>query len=136
MIYFLQERATCAIKIGFTDDHPDIRRKQLQTGNSDELVLLAAIDGDKDDETEFHQRFKAAHIRGEWFRPEPELIAFMAEFCWQEGYSLGFKHGADHERYYSPDGQGGLDIIAARASFASRASWIEGSESSFRRHHQ
>ena len=30
-------------------------------------------------EAELHQRFNALRIRGEWFRPEPELLSFIEE---------------------------------------------------------
>lgn len=30
-------------------------------------------------EREMHQRFANARIRGEWFRPVPELLAYIAE---------------------------------------------------------
>lgn len=45
MIYFLQDDSNLNIKIGHTASDPEERRKQLQTGNSAGLVLLATMEG-------------------------------------------------------------------------------------------
>jgi hypothetical protein len=32
-----------------------------------------------DREAELHQRFRHLHVRGEWFRPGPDLLAFIGQ---------------------------------------------------------
>ena len=56
-IYFIIEIDTLNIKIGFTEFHPNIRLKSLQTGNSSKLELIGYIDGDKSYEKEIHSNF-------------------------------------------------------------------------------
>lgn len=77
MIYFVQDPTTHEIKIGFTDGEADHRRKQFQTGNPRELILLLTTDGDRPQETELHERFKSSRGLGEWFKPTPELLQFI-----------------------------------------------------------
>lgn len=79
VIYFVQDQSVHHIKIGFTDGDPEGRLKALQTGSPTGLVLLLTIPGDRTKERELHERFAAARVHGEWFKPTPELLAFMLE---------------------------------------------------------
>ena len=79
MIYFIRDEATKFIKIGHTDGDIDVRLRALQTGCPGALVVLFSIDGSKQDETTWHDRFAAARERGEWFRPVPELLQDIDE---------------------------------------------------------
>jgi hypothetical protein len=76
-IYFA--RSGDVVKIGRSVD-PPTRLRELQTTHAGELVLLAAVAGHVALEGAIHQRF--AHVRtrptGEWFRLEPDLVAFIA----------------------------------------------------------
>lgn len=65
------------VKIGFTIDLDD-RLSTLQTSSHRTLKILASISGTYATETELHRRFAADHIRGEWFRLSPEIVAFIA----------------------------------------------------------
>ena len=71
MIYFIRDEATQHIKIGFTAGDGEDRLRDLQTGCPGQLVLLLQIDGSKQDETAWHDRFADARLRdpGEWFKP-------------------------------------------------------------------
>jgi hypothetical protein len=73
-IYFA--RAGEAIKIGFSTKTEE-RIASLQTAHFDTLHLLAVIDGSQKDERALHHKFRHLHIRGEWFRAEPDLIAHI-----------------------------------------------------------
>jgi hypothetical protein len=77
MIYFVQESASGNIKIGQTANSKSLRGRliSLRTGNSSTLRLLGTIA--EASEPELHDKFAAAHVRGEWFEPCPELIAFI-----------------------------------------------------------
>ena len=70
-LYVIQETEPVGrIKIGRARD-PEQRLKDLQTGNSRRLRLLATLSAEDDLEFELHERFKAAHVRGEWFDLNP-----------------------------------------------------------------
>jgi hypothetical protein len=79
MIYFIRDEATQVIKIGYTAGDGESRLRDLQTGCPGELVVLLEIEGSKQDETAWHQRFAAARERGEWFRPVAELLLAISE---------------------------------------------------------
>ena len=77
-VYFIQETETGAIKIGTTKELQK-RLQGLRSSNPNELKLIATISGDSRVERALHHRFDRAHIRGEWFRPVPELLAYISE---------------------------------------------------------
>lgn len=93
MVYFIQGEITRLIKIGCTIRCPQLRTpnakkeerkgqcfriEELQTGSPDELVVLACVPqwGVKE-EYALHKRFAHLRVRGEWFRPEKELLDFV-----------------------------------------------------------
>lgn len=49
----------------------------MQTGNSSDLILLGATEGDAELERRLHERFSSARIRGEWFTATAEVLAFI-----------------------------------------------------------
>jgi hypothetical protein len=56
------------------------RRRSIQVGNPDEIRILATMPGKPiTDETLLHDRFRHLWIRGEWYRPESELLAFITD---------------------------------------------------------
>jgi hypothetical protein len=62
-----------AIKIGLcTRDKINTRLKNLQTGSVDKLRVLGVVRG-ASAERKFHRRFKGFHMRGEFYRPAPEI---------------------------------------------------------------
>lgn len=69
MIYFVLDPVSDAIKIGWTAnrDTMELRLCGLQTGNPNELRLLALEAGDRIAEQAIHQYFADRRIRGEWF---------------------------------------------------------------------
>ncbi len=78
-IYFARSRYGTDVKIGRALD-PAQRLRELQTAASGELILIAAFAAHVTLEAYLHRRF--AHLRtrarkGEWFRFEPDLIAFV-----------------------------------------------------------
>lgn len=79
-VYFIQAGESGPIKIGEADDVPQ-RLRELQTGNPEELRLLGLLAWRPGLEVDLHCRFYLEHVRGEWFRPAPELLAFIAELC-------------------------------------------------------
>jgi hypothetical protein len=66
------------VKIGYARN-PFKRLALLQTGNSEPLRLAAAFPGTKQTERELHELFAGDRIRGEWFYPSYELVAYFQE---------------------------------------------------------
>lgn len=64
------------IKIG-KGTVPRTRLSSLQSGCPYELRLLAVIPTAAGSENPLHERFAAYHIRGEWFRCNPELLEMI-----------------------------------------------------------
>lgn len=76
VVYFIEDPVEGSIKIGTAQDVQQ-RLKGLQTGHPRALAVLATTPGDNRLESELHERFAHLRIRGEWFRPEPDLLAFI-----------------------------------------------------------
>lgn len=64
-VYFIADGAL--VKIG-TSMNPYKRLKQLQTGASTKLRMVAVVPGGVARERRFHERFKGRRVRGEWFQ--------------------------------------------------------------------
>lgn len=77
VVYFLAA-GTEAIKIGVSAALPK-RLRSLASGSHLTLRLLGTVPGGPELESEFHRRFAHLQIRREWFRPAPELFAFITE---------------------------------------------------------
>ena len=69
-VYAIRETETGNIKLGISKD-PEARLRQLQTGNSQQLELIAYKKAENKyaDEKALHNQAAAYHIRGEWFDP-------------------------------------------------------------------
>lgn len=79
MIYFIQSAdGTGPIKIGFAVD-PQKRIAEIQRMSPTRLRTLATIDGDRATESVLHRGFSHLRAYGEWFRPEQELLDFIAD---------------------------------------------------------
>jgi hypothetical protein len=74
VVYYLR-RADGLIKIGTTGDY----RKRLGdlTREHGPLSLLAVQQGYAAEEDEMHKRFAHLRVTGEWFRPAPDLFAWI-----------------------------------------------------------
>ena len=83
-IYFIQAVSGGPVKIGKTMG-PEKRLRGLQTAASEMLILQGTITTrTRLTESALHERFRSARIRGEWFRPSPELVGF----CRKRGINL------------------------------------------------
>lgn len=72
-VYFI--RSFDRVKIGFTADLTK-RFKQLKTGASNPIRILAVVPGTQDTEAYFHSMFADYRVNGEWFRYEGDLKRF------------------------------------------------------------
>jgi hypothetical protein len=75
-VYFIQDTASLAIKIGFTTNI-NKRRSALQISHAAPLKLLGMLPGSQVDELRLHEQFATLRLTGEWFRPERELLDFI-----------------------------------------------------------
>lgn len=77
VVYFIQSGERGPIKIGKANDAAS-RMRELQVGSPARLRLLATVPGGHAMETRLHRRFSRLRVSGEWFEPEPELLAHIA----------------------------------------------------------
>lgn len=77
-VYLLQADKGGPIKIGFTKN-PIRRFASIQVHNHVSLALLAVLDGDRSLEKSLHAKFAGLRLRGEWFEPGLDLLAFIAK---------------------------------------------------------
>jgi hypothetical protein len=68
-LYFIQAKNTGLIKIGRTKN-PDTRFRNLQTGNGEELRMIACFEGWGWREPSIHELLKRWRLQGEWFSVE------------------------------------------------------------------
>lgn len=86
MIYVIAEAGddTGPVKIGVTTGPPSHdtvkeRLSSIQCGNHRTLEVIAMARGEAELERLLHRRFRAHRLRGEWFRREGEVLAFVTE---------------------------------------------------------
>jgi predicted GIY-YIG superfamily endonuclease len=78
MIYFVQCEMDGPIKIGFTDN-VNRRMSALRSSNSEMLILLGVMEGDRALEKEIQKLFEKK--QGEWFYPTPALYEYIRLNC-------------------------------------------------------
>lgn len=78
MIYFAQIKGGGAIKIG-TTIQLNVRLAQLRCETRREFVVLGILPGSYAEENVLHRRFSRIRHYGEWFKPAPELMDFIAK---------------------------------------------------------
>lgn len=74
MVYFV--RSGRFIKIGYTGNL-NARLGQLGTSSPTVLQVLAVVDGDRDTEVAYHERWAKYRSHGEWFKYGPEIKEFL-----------------------------------------------------------
>lgn len=76
-VYFIQCEVNGVIKIGLSTN-PETRFSQLQCSCPVALSRLALMRGHRRTESLLHVQFRQfREERGEWFRPDPSLLAFI-----------------------------------------------------------
>ena len=76
-VYFAQALDGGPIKIGCTQN-PHMRMKMLRAKGGAPVWPLALVSGSLKDEAQLHWKFRHLRIRGEWYTPGLELLAFIA----------------------------------------------------------
>lgn len=80
MIYFVQAEIVGRIKIGYTSrDRAEERLAALEGASCVPLRLLATCPGSMELERKIHERFHEYRVKGEWFKPGPRLIRYIAK---------------------------------------------------------
>lgn len=75
-VYFIEASGLGLVKIGWSMD-PEGRLRALLTHSPVDMRILTARPGGVKSESALHRHFKALCVRGEWFRHEGELAAFV-----------------------------------------------------------
>ncbi len=78
-IYFIKSTTNHEIKIGFTSGDVTKRLSTLQTSHPYKLELLATISGNTKFEKSLHRKFQQYRLKGEWFQPHPDIIAYVSD---------------------------------------------------------
>lgn len=73
-IYFVQGVDGGPVKIGLSD-FPEMRLNALQMASPIKLVIRASIMAERSLERDYHARFAAHRLHGEWFSPHPDILA-------------------------------------------------------------
>lgn len=70
-VYAIREDASGNVKVGISCN-PERRVRQLQTGNSSQLTLMAVMEAKNgyQDEADAHKALIDCHVRGEWYSPD------------------------------------------------------------------
>lgn len=82
VIYFVQDTGGGEIKVGVAKKRRLVKLiGKLQLGNPSELKLLGVIPARNAAalQRELHTTFSDAHLRGEWFRSTPDLLAYIRQ---------------------------------------------------------
>ena len=81
MIYFIQAGIRGAIKIGYSNNGVKERIAALQIASPEKLMLIGAMEGTQEDESDLHNKFEEYYIRGEWFKPDIKLISYIHKYA-------------------------------------------------------
>lgn len=77
-LYVIRQGQDGPVKIGCATD-PGTRLQSMQSGNPDPLFLLGVCRGGRGAERMLLSVFKPYRLRGEWFKPVPEIMSFVSE---------------------------------------------------------
>lgn len=89
VVYFLRCGDDGPIKIGHTKTSVYLRVRALQQTSPHVLRWIGYFDGTLGDEAAAHRLLKNSRLRGEWFNPTHEVLAFIESKC------PGFKEGVE-----------------------------------------
>lgn len=76
-VYFAKEDGGKAVKIGYTMGRVATRFSTVQSVAKRKLVLVGVVNGDRNEERQFHERFAEFAIGHEWFHIRGELEKYL-----------------------------------------------------------
>ncbi len=133
-LYFLQVAPFGPVKIGWTSGCVTARMRAIQQSSPYEIKWLGVAELPKSSEKDAHKTLAAYHLRGEWFYPTPDVMAFV------EHISAAFDIQGYIEFYFRPSLQSRLrrlinyrskirDIVCEEANLAHGEvyRWMNGS---------
>lgn len=79
LIYFIENKTTNLIKIGFTSRSVEERKLKIEQKffNNIKLCILGTVPGTMDDEKKLHGYFYKQRVYDEWFEPNMEIKKFI-----------------------------------------------------------
>jgi hypothetical protein len=105
-IYFIGLENSDLVKIGFATNLAN-RLETLQTGNPEKMHFEESFLSYREAEKLLHRRFKADHVRGEWFRLSNDIEELIEDL---------FDYRACHAEL-APDGSGKVFLENTRKVF-------------------
>ena len=131
-VYFIQSPR--AIKIGWSTN-PDKRLFSIQASNAERLRMLAyfEVPNGLEAESHLHEKFRHLHIRGEWFRPAPELLAYLGTT--EDGFTdhslrdIILQVAADRKARKGVDQKNGVDRVGGQSHAEKESQEASGSVS-------
>lgn len=78
VVYFIRAEVGGPIKIGSSAE-PKQRLAEFQIGSPLRLMIVATMDGGREEERILHRRFAAYRLHGEWFRPCAGLLKLIRD---------------------------------------------------------
>lgn len=97
-IYLARQDGTNLYKIGITKKKPEVRIKELQTGNGTKLIVIAEFvtaHGFKM-ETALHEVYKSKKVHLEWFELEDEDVSLFLDYCEKKEEAISFLKKHNH----------------------------------------
>lgn len=76
-VYLMQQGVDGPYKIGFTQNNPVRRIKQLQTGNPEKIRLVSQFAASVAVEAYLHGKFSDLRLQGEWFKPDSAILGIF-----------------------------------------------------------
>lgn len=94
-VYFIEDRGSGHVKIGYTSRAVRKRKSEGQTFNPGVLTTLVETYGTPEDESTLHNNvFPSSRVQGEWFRKTPlldELIWYLLDGGSLQEWLLAFQ---------------------------------------------
>lgn len=83
IVYLLQVGDIPQYKIGVTSGDVNKRVKQLQTGNSDKIIVVNVFKSDfnRKIESRLHKKYETKRLEGEWFQLNDEDVNNFINEC-------------------------------------------------------
>jgi hypothetical protein len=100
-VYLIENTFDGTYKIGFTENSVEERRKQLQTGSSQELVIVHAFPSNHARKLEIYLHRALWHFRhrGEFFVLDADTVNKFVPMC--EKAEKNFDALIEHENYFA-----------------------------------
>jgi hypothetical protein len=110
-VYFVRCPFNGYIKIGYSWGNPESRFQVIQIHSPVPVERYAIMVGDETLEFKLHSRFDEHRDHGEWFKPSPELYAFIAEHTREWTAEVGKELRREDKRFPRRDRAGIVPVV-------------------------